>query len=360
MTVVTWSGLQQVSAANRTDTLSIRIDVRQAEKLARLAYGCIHTEYANHIQHLMLSDRDAATPSQLHPAFYGCYDWHSSVHGHWLLVKLLKNFPQMQVRDSIIAAMDLSLTKENIAAEVDYFKVKGRISYERPYGWGWLLKLAAELADWDDPLGKKWSAVLRPLTDQIVDNFETYLPGLYYPLRRGVHANTAFALYLALDWATLSGDTHFEALLKERAKFYFQQDKRIPAAWEPEGDDFLSPALMEANLMRKVMDEKTFAKWFRTFLPGLPASLSHPAVVADRSDPTGVHLDGLNLSRAWCMNEIAAALRSAGRQPVLLEQTAKLHAGDALPHVLSDNYLGTHWLATFALLYYFSDPGLKH
>jgi hypothetical protein len=332
----------------------IKLDKDQAGRLARLAYKCIHTEYANHLQHSMQSDRDLGTPSQLHPVFYGCYDWHSSVHGHWLLVKLLREFPELTSRDSIIQAIDMTLTAENIAVEVAYFQAEGRISYERPYGWSWLLKLATELASWDHPLGRKWCGILNPLAQQVVQNYKKYLPGLYYPLRRGVHANTAFGISFALDYARAMGDNEFEQLLLERSRFYYLKDQLIPASWEPEGDDFFSPSLIEADLMRRVLKKEEFQKWFSGFLPVLPPSLRQPAVVADRADPTGVHLDGLNLSRAWCMFEIAKALPVGSKMAKELQQAGLEHAKDALPHVISENYLGTHWLATFAVKMYFS------
>jgi len=332
----------------------VKLDREQAGRLSRLAYKCIHTEYANNLQHSMQSDKDLGTPSQLHPVFYGCYDWHSSVHGHWLLVKLLKEFPDLQARDSIIQAIDMTLTAENVATEIFYFKATGRISYERPYGWGWLLKLTTELATWGHPLGEKWYGILKPLALQIVQNYKTYLPGLYYPLRRGVHANTAFGLSLALDYARVAGDKDFESLLLERSRFYYLKDRQIPAAWEPDGDDFLSPSLIEANLMRRVLSSGEFQKWFAGFLPEIPASLRHPAVVANRADPTGVHLDGLNLSRAWCMFELAKALPAGNPMAKELQVIATEHANDALPHVISENYLGTHWLATFAVYMYYA------
>jgi hypothetical protein len=340
-----------VTTKSQTD---IRLDKDQAGRLARLAYKCIHTEYANNLQHSMLSDKDAGTPSQLHPVFYGCYDWHSSVHGHWLLVKLLKEFPDLAARDSIIKAIDMTLTQANIAAEVAYFKAPGRISYERPYGWSWLLKLTAELATWNDPLGRKWLETLNPLAIQVVQNYKTYLPGLYYPLRRGVHANTAFGLAFAIDYARVMGDKEFEKLLLERSRFYYLKDQNIPASWEPEGDDFFSPALIEADLMRRVLNNADFQKWFAGFLPKIPVSLQHPAVVADRADPTGVHLDGLNLSRAWCMFEVARSLPQGSEMARDLRRLGTEHATDALPHVISENYLGTHWLATFAVYMYFA------
>jgi hypothetical protein len=248
----------------------------------------------------------------------------------------------------------MTLTPDNIATEVAYFKAPGRVSYERPYGWSWLLKLTTELATWDHPLGKKWFGIIQPLALQVVKNYKSYLPGLYYPLRRGVHANTAFGISFALDYARVMGDLELEQLLVGRSRFYYLKDQLIPAAWEPEGDDFFSPSLIEADLMRRVLSREEFQKWFAGFLPELPPSLRHPAVVADRADPTGVHLDGLNLSRAWCMYEIARALPAGNAMAKELQIVGTLHAQDALPHVVSENYLGTHWLATFAVYMYFA------
>lgn len=343
-----------VGANNASSQDFPKLDRIEAGRLARLAFDCIHKEYSNHIMHTMQSARDIGTPSELHPAFYGCYDWHSSVHGHWLLVKLLKEFRDLPGRDSIVKAIDMNLTAGNIAAEIAYLQAPGRISFERPYGWSWLLKLTTELSQWEDPMGEKWFGILLPLAQQVVQNYKTYLPGLYYPLRRGVHANTAFGISFALDYARAMGDADFEKLLVERSRFYYLKDRNIPASWEPEGDDFFSPSLIEADLMRRVLSKDEFQKWFASFMPELPVSLQHPAVVADRADPTGVHLDGLNLSRAWCMSEVAKMLPAGSRMAMQLRQAGTEHSKDALPHVISENYLGTHWLATFAVYMYFT------
>ncbi|PSK82071.1 DUF2891 domain-containing protein [Prolixibacter denitrificans] len=324
----------------------------KAAQFADLVLKNVDKIYPNKISHTMNGPQDAQTPNRLHPAFYGCFDWHSAVHGHWLLVRLLKMYPDLPQRKQIIDVLDRHFTKENIQTEVTYFQAPGRESFERPYGWGWLLKLQAELLTWDNPNGKEWANTLAPLAQELVQRYHFYLPGLYYPIRRGVHENTALGLLLALDYANVTRDSTFENLLKERALFYYENDKNIPAAWEPGGDDFLSPSLIEADLMLRVLDREAFQEWFRTFMPQIPESLQHPAVVSDRADPKGVHLDGLNLSRAWCMFDIAKEFPPESVMARQLIQMAHQHAADALPHVLSENYVGSHWLATFAVYMY--------
>lgn len=324
----------------------------KAAKFADLVLKNVDKIYPNKISHTMNGPQDAQTPNRLHPAFYGCFDWHSAVHGHWLLVRLLKMYPDLPQRNQIIDVLDRHFTKENMRTEIAYFQAPGRESFERPYGWGWLLKLQAELLSWDNPNGKQWAKALAPLADEIVQRYHFYLPGLYYPIRRGVHENTALGLLLALDYAKVTRDSTFENLLKERARFYYGNDKNIPASWEPGGDDFLSPSLIEADLMLRVLDCKAFQNWFRDFMPRIPESLQEPAVVSDRQDPKGVHLDGLNLSRAWCMFDIAKEFPPESVMARQLLQSAHQHASDALPHVLSENYVGSHWLATFAVYMY--------
>jgi hypothetical protein len=328
--------------------------VETASKFSNLAYSCITNEYPNKITHSLESDKDIASPRHLHPAFYGCYDWHSSVNSHWLLVKSIQLFPTLPQRDQIIKAIDQNLTAANIEKELSYFKQKGCSSFERPYGWAWLLKLTSELANSTDPIQQKWFNCLFPLAEVIKSLYYDYLPGLYYPIRRGVNENTAFGIAFALDYARATGDKTFESFLIERAKFYFFNDRNIPASWEPEGEDFLSPSLIEADLMRRVLNREEFVHWFKDFMPVFPYSLTYPAVVADREDIKGVQLDGLNLSRAYCMFELAKALPDDSQTHRDLWQAGYRHAAEALPNVLSENYYGTHWLATFAVYMYFS------
>lgn len=328
--------------------------MESAAKFSSLALSCIETEYPNKLSHVLHSDNDVASPAELHPAFYGCFDWHSSVHGHWLLVKMLQQFPNMPESDQIIGAIDRNLSAVNIAAEIEYFRTEGRNSFERPYGWAWLLQLTAELANGSSSHEKRWLNNLLPLAEVIRDQYYSYLPGLYYPIRRGVHDNTAFGIAFAIDFARATGDVEFEAFLIERARFYYLNDRNIPASWEPGGDDFFSPSLIEADLMRRVLNREDFVRWFSNFLPELPYAITYPAVVADRNDPKGVHLDGLNLSRAWCLFELAKALPDNSKTHSDLWQAGYRHAAEALPNVISDNYAGTHWLATFAVYMYLS------
>lgn len=320
---------------------------------ARLVLNCIAREYPNKIEHSLNDARQVQNPKSLHPAFYGCFDWHSSVHGHWLLAHLLKLYPLLPEGPEIRAALNQHLTRENIQAEVRYFTADGRASFERPYGWAWLLKLAEELYGWDDQDAKAWSANLQPLVDAVVDKYLAFFPRQTYPVRTGVHHNTAFGLSLALDYARAVGHQQFTNLIEERSRTYYLLDSDYPARFEPSGEDFLSPALVEADLMRRVLRPDEFSEWFHRFLPELeqggPTNLLIPATVSDRTDPKLVHLDGLNLSRAWCMRNIAAALSPEDPAVEVLTNSASLHAEDGLAHVASGNYEGEHWLATFAV-----------
>ena len=325
----------------------------QASALAKLPLKCIRREYPNKLDHTMNDASEVKGPRALHPAFYGCYDWHSSVHGHWMLVRLLKTFPHLPEAKQIREALSENLSAANIQAEVAYLNQANRQSFERTYGWAWLLKLAEELHTWNDDDGKKWAANLKPLADALVARYLNFLPKQTYPIRTGVHPNTAFGLAFALDYAKTIGDQKLADLITERSLNYYRKDVNYPAAWEPGGEDFFSPALMEADLMRRVMKPAQFKLWFHRFLPGIaksePHSLLTPATVADRSDPKIVHLDGLNLSRAWCMRSIAAALPAAAPARKVLIKAATRHATDALANVASGDYAGEHWLASFAV-----------
>jgi len=348
-----------VSARQRSDVHSLSLTESQASHFAALALKCVAKEYPNKPEHVMNDRKDIQSPKALHPAFYGCYDWHSSVHGHWMLVRLLRAFPGLSRSKEIRKALDENLSPENILAEVAYLKQPNRQSFERTYGWAWLLKLGEELILWDDPEGRKWARDLRPLVDAFVERYIAFLPKQNYPIRTGVHPNTAFGLSIAFDYAKTVGNEKLTRLIAERSRTYFAGDRNYPAAWEPGGEDFFSAALMEADLMRRVMTPTEFRAWFRRFLPQLafsqPASLLRPAVVTDRSDPKLVHLDGLNLSRAWCMRSIALALPARDPSRQVLASAAKLHATNALAHVASGDYAGEHWLASFAV-YLLSTP----
>jgi hypothetical protein len=331
-------------------------------RFAGLAIKCLHDEYPNHISLTLDRDSDARPPRQLTPAFYGCYDWHSDVHGHWLLVRLLRLFPNAVYAPKVRAELARSFTAENIAGEVAYLKHPGRASFERPYGLAWLLKLAAELREWQDPDARQWSSTLQPLEAEAASRLKSWLPKLHYPIRIGEHDQTAFSFGLIWDWAGVANDAEMRALLKDAANRFYLDDRNCPLDYEPSGEDFLSPCLAEADFMRRVQDPKAFAAWLTGFLPGIPKSASggwlQPAVVTDRSDPKLAHIDGLNLSRAWMLEGIAHGLpRGDRRIPVLLAVAAQ-HRDAALPAVTGEHYEGGHWLGTFAV-YLTSEAGLR-
>ena len=318
-----------------------------ADRYAAVALGHVTREYPNKLDHVLNAAEDARPPRALHPIFYGSFDWHSCVHGYWTLSRLLRLFPEMARAKDIERLFETAFTKKNVAGELAYLKRPLSAGFERPYGWAWLLMLAAELRRG----GSKWAEVLAPLETAFVDRFTAFLPKLTYAVRAGTHANTAFALALTAEYARVTKQQDLQALLSERARVWFGRDKGA-APWEPSGDDFLSPVLMEAECMRRLLPAGEFSEWFRAFLPklahGEPKNLMEPATVSDRSDGKIAHLDGLNLSRAWCMRALATAVAGDGREAVL-EEAAKRHLAAALPHVSGD-YMGEHWLASFAVL----------
>jgi hypothetical protein len=344
-------GAQPLREKERSEVL--RLNRESASHFARLALKCVKKEYPNKPDHQMNDASEVQNPAAFHPAFYGCYDWHSSVHGHWMLVRLLRTFPDLPEAAEIRSALNGNLTAENIAVEVKYLHQPGRKSFERTYGWAWLLKLVEELGGWEDEDGRRWRGNLQPLAEEIVKLYIDFLPKQTYPIRRGVHPNTAFGMAFALDYARQAGKGELEKLLLERSHSYFGGDAGCPAGWEPDGDDFFSPCLMEAELMRRILPPGEFPEWFHRFIPGLaqgePKSLLEPADVTDRSDPRIVHLDGLNLSRAWCMLGIARALPENDPLQSVLASSAVRCAEATLPHIASGSYEGEHWLASFAV-----------
>ena len=329
------------------------LPVDAATRFANLALTCLHQEYPNHISHGMEGAEDVGAPHQLTPAFYGCLDWHSDVHGHWLLVRLLRLFPDAPFAAKARAELARSFTPENIAAETAYLQHKGRASFERPYGLAWLLQLAAELHGWNDPQGREWAATLKPLEAEAAHRIADYLPKLAYPIRIGEHTQTAFSLGLIWDWAQATGDQAMHAALMDAAKRYYTNDRNCPLAYEPSGEDFLSPCIAEADFMRRVLDAKAYGAWLTGFLPVIAQDPKtvwlQPGLVTDRSDPKLAHLDGLNLSRAWMLQGIASGLPKDDRRiPGLLSESA-LHAAAALPAITGEYYEGGHWLGTFAV-----------
>lgn len=337
------------------------LDQDTASRFAKLVLQGIEREYPNKPGHVMNHADEVMNPAMLHPAFYGSFDWHSSVHGHWMLVRLLKYFPQLPEAAAIRQVLQKNLSTENIAVEVNYLKQPNRASFERTYGWAWLLKLAEELHRWNDRDGQKWSKNLAPLAQAIVERYLDFLPRQTYPIRRGVHPNTAFGIAFALDYARAVGHQPLEDLLVQRSLDYFGEDKNYPAQWEPDGDDFFSRSLIEADLMRRILPREDFAQWLHAFLPDLdkhePQSLLEPAHVSDRTDPKIVHLDGLNLSRAWCMKGIVKALPAGDPTRNILATSAMRHTKATLPHITSGHYEGEHWLASFAVYLLTYTPG---
>ena len=337
------------------------LDAEAAARFAALALGCVAREYPNKPSQVMGDDRDARPPRELTPAFFGCFDWHSSVHGHWLLVRLARLFPDAPFAAEARAALARSLTEENLSAEARQMKSPGQASFERPYGLAWLLALSAELRSWDDPAAPGFTAAIAPLEAEARDRLASWLAQLRYPIRSGEHSQTAFALGLALDWARVAGDEKMERLVEERSKTYYAADRACPIAYEPSGEDFLSPCLAEADLMRRVLGPRPFSKWLHHFLPGIPARDDTlwlpPGLVTDRGDPRLAHIDGLNLSRAFMLRGIARGLPPADpRLPALFGAAAR-HADAALSAVTQEHYEGGHWLGTFAV-YLTSEAGL--
>jgi len=330
-----------------------KFDEQAAERFARLALACVHREYPNKLSHLLNSDADVAPPCKLTPAFCGCYDWHSSVHGHWLLGRLARSFPEAKFTSAARDALRQSLTSANLKQEAAYLKGKGRASFERPYGLAWLLQLCAELREWNDPLARELAGNLRPLENAAVERLSAWLPKLSHPVRIGEHDQTAFALGLILDYARGSGHGELAKLAEGSARRFFLKDTNCPLAYEPSGEDFLSPCLGEADVMRRVLSPNEFGKWLAAFLPQVPTKATAdwlPVVVSpDPSDPKLAHLDGLNLSRAWMLEGIISGLPSDDLRRGALETAAAAHRQAGLAAVTGEHYEGGHWLGSFAV-----------
>jgi DUF2891 family protein len=329
------------------------LDSKAAERFASLALACVHKEYPNRISHTLNSDRDVAPPRTLTPAFYGCYDWHSSVHGHWLLVRLIQTFPDADFTRPAREALRQSLTREHITEEAAYLRGEGRASFERPYGLAWLLQLVGELRQWDDPLAKEMLANLRPLELAALERLTLWLPKLSKPVRIGEHDQTAFALGLMFDYARGGDDQKFAALVQSKARDFYLSDKNCPLAYEPSGEDFLSPCLGEADLMRRVLPSHDFARWLEAFLPQISQENRGPwlapVVSPDPSDPKLAHLDGLNLSRAWMLEGIASGLPDRDKRRKIIQAAADMHRRAGLAAVTGEHYEGGHWLGSFAV-----------
>jgi len=322
------------------------------KRFADLALACVHQEYPNKIAHVMTGDQDIAPPRELTPVFYGCFDWHSSVHGHWLLVRLLRLYPDADFALSAEAALAKSFVAEKVATEVRYVTHEQRGSFERPYGVAWVLQLTAELREWDDPRAKQWLSALQPLESALVEKTQAWLEKLAYPIRIGEHAQTAFAFGLFIDWARVSGRDDFFRLVAQRSRDFYLEDRNCPLAYEPGGQDFLSPCLAEADLMRRIMAATEYSAWLSGFMPGIPVDGGSEwlalAVVTDPTDGKLAHLDGLNISRAWMLEGMASGLTPEdSRKPALLEAAAA-HRNSGLASVTGEHYEGGHWLGSFA------------
>lgn len=336
----------------KKDSSGFELFTPGASLLANLPLKCLTQEFPNKTNHVSNNMEDhKKLPSELHPVFYGCFDWHSSVHGYWMLVRLLKQFPDLPEASEIRQVMRDNLMDDKIQQEIRYFEQPNTASWERTYGWAWLLKLDEELANWDDDDGRQWKQTLQPLTEKIVDLWTKFLPKQTYANRTGVHPNTAFGLSMAFDYAQSTGNKAFTQAIIKAATDLFGADKNAPALWEPNGSDFLSPSLQEAYLMQRILPKANFLAWFNNFLsPNDIRHLTKVPVVSDRSDLQIVHLDGLSLSRSWCMIKIAALLPANDPRKKMLLRSAINHLSVTLPHVVSGEYGGEHWLASFAVM----------
>jgi len=346
-----WLFLSLLSLGSLQAHAQVKLDQDIALKLSRAPLHCIPSEFPNKTSHLSDAAEDARLlPSELHPVFYGCLDWHSSVHGHWMLVRLLQVYPELPNKDSIIAVLNKSFQLDNMQQEAQYFgKYTASQNYERTYGWAWLLKLDEALERSPDPMFRKWHTALQPLTDKIVSLWKAYLPKQTYPNRTGVHPNTAFGLDFALDWAIFKGDKEFETAIRAKAMHFYGNNKQIPAYLEPDGSDFFSPSLMAAALMSKVLTKKDFQNWFKAYYTqeSIERICALPTV-SDRNDYQIVHLDGLSFSRAWCMRTISKHLDHTNPLRKRFVTTSDLFLAKTLPEVFS-GYGGEHWLASFAI-----------
>jgi len=330
--------------------LELTLTPELANRFAAIALGHVGREYPNKLDHVITEPADLEAPRALHPIFYGSFDWHSSVHSHWLLARVLRRFPNVIEAGRIAAWLEGAFTEANVAGELAYLARPSAGGFERPYGWAWLVMLQAELEQHETPGGRRWAAALRPLARAFETRFLAWLPKATYPVRVGTHGSSAFALALAHRYAPFAAEPSFGAALAEAGRRWFAGDRHA-RPFEPSGVDFLSPTLMEAECLRRLLPAAEFAAWFTDFLPGLargePATLFQPAEVSDRTDGQIAHLDGLNLSRAWCWRHLAGSAPAALR--ARLEDAARRHLEAALPH-LAEHYMGAHWLASFALL----------
>lgn len=330
------------------DDSKVNLDLAQANRLASLPFKCLQTEYPNKTSQVLDTKEDLGSPRELHPAFYGCFDWHSSVHGHWSLVKLLKDFPELNNREEILEKLKQNITEENIQGEIAYFNRKQEYSFSRTYGWTWLLKLQMELNTWQNEDAQQMAKNLQPLTDVLVSRYQEFLPKLLYPIRVGTHNNSAFGMSFAYDYAIHSKNQNLKSSIEEAAKRLYSNDKNCPISWEPDGFDFLSPCLEEVSLMQRILSPEELNSWLDVFLPELKTKEFELEVakVSDREDGHLVHLDGLNFSRAWVFYRLAKQFPEKYGH---LKQLGDVHLAHSLPSIVDGSYEGEHWLASFAL-----------
>lgn len=336
--------LPVISVAQNEENL--KLTYVNAEEIATIPIECLWKEYPNKLNQTLADSSHLQAPAELHPIFYGCFDWHSSIHGHWLLASLMNLYPDTELEKEVISIFDEQFQVPKIQMELAYFLPKVNKSFERTYGWAWYLKLIAELRDSKFNEDHKWEFHMKSLTTMISNLYQEFLPKLVYPIRVGEHNNTAFGLSLAYDYARKVGEVEFETLIIERSKTYYMEDENCPLVWEPSGFDFISPCLQEAELMSKILSPKEFKKWIKDFLPQIFEKdfTLEPGKVSDRTDGKLVHLDGLNFSRAWCLYRLAEMLP---KQAEMLISIADDHMKASKDHVLGSDYMGSHWLASF-------------
>ncbi len=339
------------SAAAQSETIASQAgDDQRAERFAALALACVDKEFPNLIHHVMANADEVGRPSVLTPAFYGCFDWHSAVHGHWMLVRLMREYPEADYVEQARTKLAKNLTESALLAEAAYMAHPGRAGFERPYGHAWLLQLVAELDEWDDPQAQQWRQWLQPLERVSVARLRHWIPLLSYPIRGGEHSQTAFAFGLVLDYARRVGDAELEQLLVDAGERFYRADQACPLGYEPSGHDFLSPCLAEADFLRRLMEPEPFASWLRGFLPTIGEENWLPVgQVSDREDGKLAHIDGLNISRAWMLQGIASGLPADDSLRAALNASASQHAEVGLSGVSDEHYAGSHWLASFAV-----------
>ena len=325
---------------------SLELNYKTAEKLADIPLACLNKEFPNKLSQVLNGKSDLKSPKKLHPIFFGCFDWHSSVHGHWLLTKFLNDHPATNLSENIAKQWNDKFTLLKCLKEVNYFSIKNNTNFERTYGWAWFLKLHGELLNSKHKNGQEWAKALQPLAKVFIKKYSEFLPKLAYPVRVGTHTNTAFGLSFALDYARQVKDVELEKLIIEKAKQFYLNDKKGPLKWEPSGFDFLSPCLEEANLMANVLTPIEFKKWIKGYLPQLLKKQFklEPGKVIDRTDGNLVHLDGLNFSRAWCLYRLSKHLP---KQKENLIEIANNHVKTSINQVIGSHYMGSHWLASF-------------